>query len=191
MFIWSAKWSSVIHVKHKESLERKVTKLLKAITSQNCRRLHLYSHMMNICIIGISISQWQDWFWVELSDRFYFNRVWAHKMPGGGVRSSTSYIATFSTLLKIWCLVHPDCKEDGGSFSYTGVINSEKHVSKLLQADQHPSVYSVDSLHPYKGPNRKGSNLWHIMVRPSLSRVTCLYFLTLLVVMLIFGRAHR
>jgi len=42
--------------------------------------------------------------------------VWAHKMPGGGVQNITSYIAASSTLLKIWCLVHPDCKEDDGSF---------------------------------------------------------------------------
>lgn len=130
--IWDFVWHclpdliSHVHTEHKVvkcnacQTKRKswktVTKLLKLITSKNCRCLHLYSHMMNICIIGISILQWKDWFWVEFSDKFYLYGVWTHKMPGGGVQYITPYIETSSTLLKIWCLVHPDCKEDDGSF---------------------------------------------------------------------------
>ena len=187
MFIWSTKWSSVIHVKCKESLERTVTKLLKPTTSQTCRCLHLYRHKMNMCIIGISILQWQDSFWVEVSDIFYFYGVWAHKMPGGGVQNITSYIETSSTWLKIWCLVHPDCKEDDGSFVLHRCNQLWETCQQIIAS--RPATFA--SLHPYNGPNRKGSNLWHIMVKPCLSRVTCLYFLTLLVVMLISGRAHR
>ena len=141
MFIWSLKWCSVIHVKHKESLERTVTKLLKPLSSQNCRCLHLYSHMMNVGIIGISISQWKDWFWVELSDIFYLYGVWAHKMPGGGVQNITSYIETSSTWHKIWCLMHSDCKEVDGFF----VLRRCNHLWETCQqfTASRPATFSL------------------------------------------------
>jgi len=93
----------------------------------------------------------------------------------------------FSTWLKIWCLVHPDCKEDDGSFVLHRCNQLWETCQQIIAS--RPATFA--SLHPYNGPNRKGSNLWHIMVKPCLSRVTCPYFLTLLVVMLISGRAHR
>lgn len=113
--IWDFVWHCLLdltshHVEHKvvwcnpcktqKSLSRTVTKLQKPITFQNCRFSNFYSHIINIWIINISISQCK----LDLESNFLTDficmDVCAHKMPGSGVQNVITYVETYFTWLE-------------------------------------------------------------------------------------------